>query len=281
MARRKKDREVSIVHFSFFDLLFGAFGAFVFLMIVQVISTLNLIDADIQEMIDNLVQEKQGLTAALSEAAAELKKMDALEKAKAALTRERKELIGKNQQMASENRELRNAVLELQTETEESRVQMDLLRSEADLLASLEDRPLKIATNSFPEIIAGQDIAIALAATGGLPPYTWESSRDLPPGLILDGAEGILFGTVEKPGEHRFTLTVTDANGRIAEKSGIAFPVIPRQIEEKPKVSIWFFILAVISSLLLAYILWGKYKAHKFIQKMKNEGYDLKFIRER
>lgn len=61
MARQRKDREANIVHFSFFDLLFGAFGAFVFLMILQVISTINMIDAGAQKLIDQTVAQNQQL----------------------------------------------------------------------------------------------------------------------------------------------------------------------------------------------------------------------------
>ena len=61
MARPKKNREANIIHFSFFDLLFGAFGAFVFLMIMQVLSTLNMVDKDIQKVVDETVQENTTL----------------------------------------------------------------------------------------------------------------------------------------------------------------------------------------------------------------------------
>ncbi len=62
MARVKKEREAQIIHFSFFDLLFGAFGAFVFLMIMQVLSTINLVDVDFRQAFDQLVQDKNSLT---------------------------------------------------------------------------------------------------------------------------------------------------------------------------------------------------------------------------
>lgn len=61
MPRSIQDRELNIVHFSFFDLLFGAFGAFVFLMLMQVISTINLVDAGTQQLIEQTVEEKNVL----------------------------------------------------------------------------------------------------------------------------------------------------------------------------------------------------------------------------
>ena len=110
MARQKKNREVNIVHFSFFDLLFGAFGAFVFLMIMQVLATVHLVDADIQKLIDQTVAEKN----VLKEENRKLRNVEAtlagLQERYAKLAEERvenrKEIAGLQQQIVNLNGQL-------------------------------------------------------------------------------------------------------------------------------------------------------------------------------
>ena len=54
-----------------------------------------------------------------------------------------------------------------------------------------------------------------LAATGGTGTYTWSlTSGALPPGLTL--ADGAIAGTPTTAGIYRFTATVTDSEGRVA-----------------------------------------------------------------
>lgn len=54
-----------------------------------------------------------------------------------------------------------------------------------------------------------------LAATGGFGTYTWAlTSGTLPPGLAL--AEGTIAGKPTTAGTYRFTVTVTDSEGRVA-----------------------------------------------------------------
>lgn len=73
--------------------------------------------------------------------------------------------------------------------------------------------PVEILTESpLPDAVAGTEYRLALAAAGGLPPYTWASEVELPAGLTLDPGRGIIQGTaVAAEDGFRSTFTVTDA----------------------------------------------------------------------
>jgi hypothetical protein len=60
----------------------------------------------------------------------------------------------------------------------------------------------------------------ALVPTGGLAPYTMTLGGVLPDGLDLDLPTGVLSGRPEVTGTYRFTLAVTDAEGRSDTYSG-------------------------------------------------------------
>ena len=62
MARIRNSRSVEIVHSSFIDLLFGAFGAFVFIMITYVILTMNLTPDEVKGVIDKYANANKTLT---------------------------------------------------------------------------------------------------------------------------------------------------------------------------------------------------------------------------
>jgi len=73
--------------------------------------------------------------------------------------------------------------------------------------------PLAISTPAaLPGGVAGASYAVTLAATGGVPPYTWSlnSGSTLPAGLTLTSA-GILSGTPTTAGTYSFGITVTDS----------------------------------------------------------------------
>jgi glucose/arabinose dehydrogenase/ABC-type amino acid transport substrate-binding protein len=74
---------------------------------------------------------------------------------------------------------------------------------------------LAIETQTLPDATDGQPYAIALAATGGAPPYQWRlAAGGLPPGLSLD-ASGSLSGTVAGQGAYALTVELTDADGTV------------------------------------------------------------------
>jgi hypothetical protein len=85
-----------------------------------------------------------------------------------------------------------------------------------------EGGPLSIATSSLPEGTVGDMYSANLAANGGTPPYNWSvSSGQLPPGLALDSAAGLIAGLPSATGQYSFSLQVQDSasSPRSATKS--------------------------------------------------------------
>ncbi len=79
---------------------------------------------------------------------------------------------------------------------------------------------LAVATTTLPDGTVGAAYSAALAATGGVSPYTWTVvSGALPPGVSLVAATGALTGTPTKQGRYTFTVRVTDANGAQATRA--------------------------------------------------------------
>lgn len=76
--------------------------------------------------------------------------------------------------------------------------------------------PIAITTRSLPGAVEGQSYTLSLQATGGETPYSWAvTAGALPPGLLLDGATGMIAGTLPAPppsGQFRFTVTATDGD---------------------------------------------------------------------
>ena len=71
--------------------------------------------------------------------------------------------------------------------------------------------PLSITTlPSLPEIALGSPVSATLAATGGVPPYTW-SNMSIPAGYTLDSVTGALSGLPTQAGNISFTAIVTDS----------------------------------------------------------------------
>ncbi|MGB5925219.1 MAG: glycoside hydrolase domain-containing protein, partial [Dehalococcoidia bacterium] len=73
--------------------------------------------------------------------------------------------------------------------------------------------PCLIGT-SLPSQPTGSDYTVTFDAVGGIPPYKWSVSAELPPGLQLDPSTGVLIGTLPPtPKTYEFTITVQD-NGQ-------------------------------------------------------------------
>jgi len=74
--------------------------------------------------------------------------------------------------------------------------------------------PLAITTErTLPKAILSTHYATKLAATGGVPPRTWEVIADkLPPGLNLDPASGAISGTPTALGQFHFAVEVSDSD---------------------------------------------------------------------
>jgi len=81
--------------------------------------------------------------------------------------------------------------------------------------------PLSVATSSLP---FGNFSAVypstTLAATGGVPPYTWSVTvGTLPAGLALDGSTGAIAGTPTSTGKSNFTVQVMDSLNATATRA--------------------------------------------------------------
>lgn len=72
--------------------------------------------------------------------------------------------------------------------------------------------PVSVSTTKLKSAAVGAAYASSLAATGGLPPYTWSlTAGGLPTGLSL-GTNGTLTGVPTVTGTYSFTATVTDSS---------------------------------------------------------------------
>ncbi|WP_170138058.1 putative Ig domain-containing protein [Anaerobacterium chartisolvens] len=86
------------------------------------------------------------------------------------------------------------------------------------ITAAPEVEALKIGTTGLPSGKEDTGYTQKLTVTGGTAPYTW-SATGLPNGLELDSLTGIISGTPATAGNYSVNIVVTDAEGRIAEKT--------------------------------------------------------------
>lgn len=82
--------------------------------------------------------------------------------------------------------------------------------------------PLAIQTSRLPDTTGGREYNFTLAATGGVPPYTWSiSSGALPSGLTIDSAAGLITGTTTAVGsDTTASFTVRAADSATTPNSG-------------------------------------------------------------
>jgi hypothetical protein len=304
MSRVRKDRDMQIVHFSFFDLLFGAFGAFVFLMLMQVIKTMNLVDVDIQKNFDELVDEKKSLITQLSgyKEQAQLRSdlENRLQEALSQLKRSEEEknaLLGQNKDNKSKMDELESELASLgkirdeytrkgdiqkalQNENEQLRKSLSEANQRLASLKPTEPSALNLKTRSFPATLTGENVNLPMSVEGGIPPYIWDYSGVMPDGLSFDKQNGIITGQTTKNGDYRFSIKVSDSSGSDAVSSDeIVFQVVDRP-DEKKGVSKSFVFMTIISSLLLIYVLIGKYRVHLYCKRMRAQGYKPIWVKE-
>jgi len=89
----------------------------------------------------------------------------------------------------------------------------------ASLLLTVNPPPLSITNDAtLPAATAEQRYSVTLTLAGGVAPYRW-SAQNLPAGLVLDLATGILSGTPASTGNFTFLVQVTDRNLLTATKT--------------------------------------------------------------
>jgi hypothetical protein len=305
MARVKKERDAQIIHFSFFDLLFGAFGAFVFLMIMHVVSTMNMVDSDYKKMVDDLVKEKSTLTVQVAQLNAEIKNQVEFEKMYQEAQGNLSQINSEKKSLAIQTNKLQSQVMELQRENSSLKDQNEEFLKKGDLqktlgrknqqltkdlaaanekLAIFQAIPLKIKSFNLPPIFNGENIQIAVAAEGGIPPYSWDYQGNLPDGLVLNRENGLITGRTIKEGNFKFVFKLKDSTGKtVVSPKDISLMVVKRPInqkEVKTGVSKWFAVMAIIISLLLLYIMWSKYKSYRYCKEMEAKGYKPMWIKD-
>jgi hypothetical protein len=84
---------------------------------------------------------------------------------------------------------------------------------------------LTITTASLPSGRVNAAYSATLAASGGLPPYTW-SATGLPAGLALNPSTGAITGTPTQSGNFSVNVTVTDSSSQTASAS-LALNIVP------------------------------------------------------
>ncbi|MBL8231348.1 MAG: putative Ig domain-containing protein, partial [Bryobacterales bacterium] len=78
---------------------------------------------------------------------------------------------------------------------------------------------LTIETDAIAPAVLAAPYSQAFQATGGEAPYRWSVSGELPQGLSLDGASGVLSGTPSRVGTFAFTVQVQDRANRSANRN--------------------------------------------------------------
>ena len=66
-------------------------------------------------------------------------------------------------------------------------------------------------TSPLPLELANAQVSIPFAASGGTPPYKWSVSGNVPSGLSMQAATGLLTGVATSPGDYQISVSVTDS----------------------------------------------------------------------
>ena len=303
MARPRKNREINMFHFSFFNLLLGVFGAFVFLMIMQVLASMNRVDADVRQIVDKTVRERNQLKQELLKYQQLDQNLGDVQAQHQQTQIERDRFSAERDAAREQNRRLRAELDALQqrliathgaqrqeigdtlrTLEQDKRKLEESLEQAERKLAALKTLPLRIKTRAVPTILTDEAVQLALAAEGGSPPYRWESKGALPPGLFLDPDTGLIAGVAQSPGDFQFTLKVTDTQGLGTEtRAPVAFKVIRPFEEQGRKASDWLLIVAgaTVGALMLFFVhkLWQGRRVRRRIKEMETQGFQLRWVK--
>ena len=83
------------------------------------------------------------------------------------------------------------------------------------VIATSPSPPAGMVTYPYPGYV--------FTASGGSPPYTWQASGALPPGLVL-GSDGTMSGTPTKIGSYSFSVTATDSAQTPVHGAAVSHP---------------------------------------------------------
>lgn len=85
-----------------------------------------------------------------------------------------------------------------------------LFKASGDDITFTTAADLNITTNTLAQGTVGPTYSQTLSATGGLAPYTWSNTPNLPPGLTLNSATGVITGTPTTAGTTLVRFRVMD-----------------------------------------------------------------------
>jgi hypothetical protein len=118
------------------------------------------------------------------------------------------------------------------------------LRTTKDFMVNVHPAPLTITTTAIANGVVGVPYQQQITATGGVPPYQYFVSPDLPFNLILNSSTGVISGTIIAVGNYMLDMTVVDSQGARASKnfplpvtSNFAItspPLLPSGIVQRP-----------------------------------------------
>jgi hypothetical protein len=107
-----------------------------------------------------------------------------------------------------------------------------------------------ISTQRLPRTAVRQEYNVALAAVGGVPPYTWAlDSGELPRGLILNPNTGVISGEPLRASRETFVIAAYDGRGgKAIAKRRLSINVDPVYFEAEarnPLLTWWVILLGV------------------------------------